>query len=81
MVLLVLEMVPLFQNLFLLGLYLNLTDTLGRGLKSAIAVLLDEVLCIIVRLRGLFMISIAVWNRRTVELRFERLAVNRLALC
>ena len=68
MVLLVLEMVPLFQNLFLLGLYLNLTDTLGRGLKSAIAILLDEVLCIIVRLRGLFMISIAVWNRRTVEL-------------
>ena len=81
MVLLVLEMVPLFQNLFLLGLYLNLTDTLGRGLKSAIAILLDEVLCIIVRLRGLFIISIAVWNRRTVELRFERLAVNRLALC
>ena len=78
MVLLVLEMVPLFQNLFLLGLYLK---TFGRGLELAIAILLDEVLCIIVRLRGLFIISIAVWNRRTVELRFERLAVNRLALC
>ena len=73
---------PSFQNFFRLGLLLSWCDSSGRGLELLLSffILLNEVLCIIVWLRGGYVISVAQWCRCMGELWSERPAVNGFAL-